>query len=89
MARRRARYSRQHDIARARFLKEWGNRPCVRCGEPIEPGQPVDLDHRDDGQGYLGLSHSSCNRTAGARKLHGILEQRRAADPRPEGQTKW
>lgn len=40
------------------------------------PGDKVDLDHRDDGAGYLGLSHSSpcrvcgkrCNQSAGGRK---------------------
>lgn len=41
-------------------------RPCVRCGRPITAGDEVDLDHRDDGAGWLGLAHSSCNRSAGA-----------------------
>jgi hypothetical protein len=40
---------------------------CVRCGLPILPGQPVDLDHTDDRAAYLGWSHSRCNRAAGAR----------------------
>jgi len=31
------------------------------------PGQPLDLDHRDDGNGYAGWSHAHCNRSAGAR----------------------
>jgi hypothetical protein len=31
------------------------------------PGQALDLDHRDDRAGYLGMSHSTCNRQAGAR----------------------
>ncbi len=43
-------------------------KPCVRCGLPIEAGQPVDLDHRDDGNGYRGLAHASCNRRAGAER---------------------
>ena len=42
--------------------------PCVRCGLPIEDGQPVDLDHSDDGLGYRGLAHASCNRRAGAQR---------------------
>jgi hypothetical protein len=32
----------------------------------IMAGQPVDLDHRDDGNGYAGWSHAHCNRRAGA-----------------------
>lgn len=40
--------------------------PCPRCGEPMTPDQALDLDHTDDRQGYLGLSHASCNRSHGA-----------------------
>jgi hypothetical protein len=32
-------------------------------------GQPLDLDHRDDGDGWA-WSHSSCNRAAGAAKIN-------------------
>lgn len=47
--------------------------PCARCGHPMEPGDRLQLDHRDDGPGYLGLSHASpcrtchrkCNQSAG------------------------
>jgi hypothetical protein len=43
--------------------------PCVRCGEPMLPGQPLDLDHDDDHPGrYRGVAHASCNRSAGATK---------------------
>jgi hypothetical protein len=30
------------------------------------PGQPLDLDHADDGVGYQGFAHARCNRQAGA-----------------------
>ena len=40
---------------------------CARCGRPILPGQPVDLDHTDDGVGYRGWAHRRCNRQAGGR----------------------
>jgi hypothetical protein len=41
-------------------------RLCVRCGEQLLANQAVQLDHRDDGNGYLGYSHRSCNARAGA-----------------------
>ncbi len=41
---------------------------CVRCGHPTwYPRDQIDLDHRDDGRGYLGWSHHSPCRTCGAR----------------------
>ena len=44
-----------------------GGVECARCGKPIEPGELFDLDHRDDGFGYLGASHASCNRSTNRR----------------------
>jgi hypothetical protein len=38
---------------------------CARCGEMIEPGAKWELDHKDDGRGWLGPSHAKCNRRAG------------------------
>jgi hypothetical protein len=35
---------------------------CARCGELIEPGEPWDLDHSDDGRNYRGPAHRECNR---------------------------
>src|SRR5947207_862422 len=56
-------YGAGHQAARARvepFVLAGGAR-CARCGEQIVPGEPWHLDHRDDGRGYLGPSHSRCN----------------------------
>jgi hypothetical protein len=40
--------------------------PCARCGKLMLPGQAIDLDHTDDGTGYIGWSHARCNRRAAA-----------------------
>jgi hypothetical protein len=42
---------------------------CARCGEPIIPGTPWDLDHADHPAShqngwYLGPSHRRCNNQA-------------------------
>lgn len=39
-----------------------GTEACARCGLPIQPDEPFDLDHSDDRKTYLGPSHSRCNR---------------------------
>jgi hypothetical protein len=62
-------YDAQHRKWRRRALAALDpGAPCPRCGEPMWPdSQPLDLDHTDDRRGYLGLSHASCNRSAGAK----------------------
>jgi hypothetical protein len=66
-----------HKARRARLAADVnaGRMTCARCGQPIEPGQPWALDHRDDRKGYVGPSHQSCNAAAGAQRRH---ELRRA-----------
>lgn len=74
-----SRYGPDHRALRRVMLPNaWGT-PCARCGRPMVYGEPLDLDHRDDGPGYLGMSHRSCNSAAGARKgNHRRAEVRRA-----------
>ena len=57
-------YTGLHRRLRDRWAKivEAGGVNCARCGEPIEPGSKWDLDHTDDRTGYIGVSHSRCNR---------------------------
>ena len=46
-----------------------GTIECARCGELIGPDSKWHLDHRDDGRGWLGPSHESCNARAGLEKM--------------------
>lgn len=62
------RYGGEHQALRRRLLKTVEGTACVRCGRPLQAGDPVDLDHTDDGTGYLGLACASCNRRAGGLK---------------------
>jgi hypothetical protein len=45
-----------------------GQARCPRCSQMILPGEPWDLDHRDDGNGYAGAAHRWCNRAAGNKR---------------------
>lgn len=62
-----SRYDGQHQSTRRRMLPYAVGSQCARCGNPILDGEPIDLDHADNGDGYLGWSHASCNRRAGGR----------------------
>jgi hypothetical protein len=48
-----------------------GKATCARCNEPIHPDADWHLDHNDTRNGYLGVSHASCNLAAGANKANG------------------
>lgn len=60
-------YSGPHQAIRRALLPYAYGRPCPRCGQPMLPGQKLDLGHTDDRAGYSGIEHSRCNRQAGAR----------------------
>jgi hypothetical protein len=69
-------YAGKHQAMRRAGLPYAYGKACVRCGKPMLPGQPLDLDHRDDGNGWAGFAHSSCNRSAGA-TLGNVLQSKR------------
>jgi|SRR5579862_193339 len=56
-------YGAAHRATRAQWAAqvEAGTVACARCGHLIVPGSEWHLDHADDGDGYLGPSHASCN----------------------------
>jgi hypothetical protein len=85
---RRRRYSSPHQQLRAQVAVavERGDAVCARCGEPIRPGEPWDLDHAEgNGNGYLGPSHSSCNRAAPRIRENGLVWSRRWFEDAREG----
>jgi hypothetical protein len=53
---------------------------CTRCGEPIDPLDPWDLDHSDDRSRWVGPAHRSCNRSAGAAKGNASRGRRVSVD---------
>jgi hypothetical protein len=65
-------YGRPHRRVRAKYerLVLAGRAHCARCGRPIDPSEPWDLDHDDeDPRVYLGPSHRACNRAEPFRRL--------------------
>lgn len=62
------RYGNEHRRAKAAWEARWQPGDlCPRCHHRTEIGDLLDLDHDDDGHGYLGLSHASPCRTCGKR----------------------
>jgi hypothetical protein len=61
------RYGGDHQALRRAAKPFAYGQPCSRCGQVMRPGQALDLDHRDDGTGWLGFAHARCNRQAGGR----------------------
>jgi hypothetical protein len=70
-------YGGEHQAVRRAMLPYAVGSRCWRCGQPILPGQPVDLGHTDDRSGYAGPEHARCNRQAGARLGNARRRQRR------------
>lgn len=66
-------YGGDHKRLRKTLIESglWIGQPCSLCGEPMWPGQKLDLGHACDAAGrsipgrYTGLQHSRCNQGAG------------------------
>ena len=61
-----------------------GKATCCRCHQPIHQGEEWHLDHTDARDGYLGVSHASCNLRDGANKTNG-----KRPPPQPEKPYRW
>lgn len=94
----RPQYGALHKAVRKEYLARYKpGQKCVRCGHPtFYPQDRLDLDHRDDGRGYLGLSHSSpcrtcgerCNQAAGGEKAQRNWQARNQPQEKSKGR-KW
>jgi hypothetical protein len=62
-----------------------GKATCARCGQPIHAGEELHLDHTDTRDGYLGVSHATCNLRDGANKTNA----RRRPDPYVQQPYRW
>jgi hypothetical protein len=60
-------YGASHRAMRKRLepVVARGEVACARCGQPIGQGEEWQLDHRDDGRGWLGPSYRGCNARTG------------------------
>lgn len=79
-------YGATHQRIRRESISAAYGMECTRCGQVMDEGQLLDLDHTDDRSGYAGYAHRSCNRSAGA--TAGNLA-RAGADPEPTPRTRW
>lgn len=83
-------YGFDHQRARQLWgaVVQAGGVDCSRCGRPIVPGEPWDLDHSEDRSRYNGPAHRRCNRRAGALKKAALARRRRRGRPEePRGQV--
>jgi len=63
-------YGHHHRKQRATQLPHAYGQPCPRCGQPMLPGQDLDLGHTDDiahggADSPRRIEHAHCNRQAG------------------------
>jgi hypothetical protein len=66
-------YGAAHRALRARLapVVATGSVRCARCDQLIAADDDWQLDHKDDGRGWLGASHTRCNARAGWEKMVG------------------
>lgn len=63
-------YDYTHKQLRKALLPLAYGQPCSICGETMEKGQELHLDHTSDRTGYRGFAHAECNTRDGAYKVN-------------------
>lgn len=61
-------YGAEHQKLRAELLPTAYGKPCHLCGDVMEEGDDLHLDHTPDRAGYRGFAHALCNYRDGARR---------------------
>ena len=78
-----------HRAMRARLepVVATGEVGCARCGQLIGQGEEWQLDHRDDGRGWLGPSHRQCNAKAGWASMVASVSENGSGKCLPSGRS--
>lgn len=61
-------YGAEHRALREKLLPLAYGKDCPLCGDAMEEGQKLHLDHNEDRTGYRGMVHGTCNLRDGARR---------------------
>jgi hypothetical protein len=61
-------YDAEHRRLRRELLPSAYGTPCALCGEVMQQGDALHLDHTEDRSGYRGFAHARCNVLDGARR---------------------
>lgn len=71
-------HRRRREIAAVAVAK--GEAVCWRCGLPIDPSEPWELGHDDEGREHAGPEHRYCNRSAAGRATRQRFRRRTSVD---------
>lgn len=78
-------YDREHQKLRAKLLPLAYGKLCHLCGEVMEEGEALHLDHTENRTGYRGMSHAACNVLDGARRGGQAFRAKKLAKGGPHG----
>ncbi len=79
-------YGTAHQKLRAELLPYAYGTDCVLCGDVMEEGEDLHLDHTEDRSDYRGFAHARCNVRDGARRAAQAARLRRVREGWRPGQ---